>query len=174
MRIPLFALGLFTVAVASGLYIGARLGPGPRDGLMTGLHRRTGLRIWIVRTGIEVVVLAIGWILGGNVGIGTLLFALLIGPMVGFTIPLLTVEAPSVRPPVIDEGERMMIVLLILLIGLAAAAIAAAVCAGQDRRLRPPGHPRRRRTPPERGAAVTRSSKTRGSRLPGSHLGCSW
>lgn len=103
VRIPLFALGLFTVAVASGLYIGARLGPGPRDGLMTGLHARTGLRIWIVRTGIEVTVLIVGWILGGNVGIGTLLFALLIGPMVGFTIPLLTVKAPSLQPPVIEK-----------------------------------------------------------------------
>lgn len=103
VRIPLFALGLFTVAVASGLYIGARLGPGPRDGLMTGLHARTGLKIWMVRTGIEVTVLIVGWILGGNVGIGTLLFALLIGPMVDFTIPLLTVKAPSLEPPVIEK-----------------------------------------------------------------------
>ena len=103
VRIPLFALGLFSVAVASGLYIGARLGPGPRDGLMTGLHARTGLKIWIVRTAIEVTVLVIGWILGGNVGIGTLLFALLIGPMVGVTIPLLTVKAPSLEPPVIEK-----------------------------------------------------------------------
>jgi uncharacterized membrane protein YczE len=107
IRIPLFVVGLLAVAVASGLYIGASLGPGPRDGLMTGLHRRTGVRIWIVRTGIEVVVLAIGWILGGNVGIGTLAFALLIGPMVGFTIPLLTLAAPpllrrSVRPGLQD------------------------------------------------------------------------
>jgi uncharacterized membrane protein YczE len=86
-----FAAGLILLAIATGLYIGARLGPGPRDGLMTGLHRRTGWRIWIVRTGIEVTVLAIGWILGGQVGIGTLAFALLIGPMVNLTLPLLTV-----------------------------------------------------------------------------------
>ncbi len=103
VRIPLFALGLFIVAVASGLYIGANLGPGPRDGLMTGLHRRTGLKVWIVRTGIEVTVLAIGWILGGNVGLGTLAFALLIGPMVGVTIPLLTVKVAGLTPPVEKE-----------------------------------------------------------------------
>ncbi len=83
-----FAGGLALVAVATGLYIGARLGPGPRDGLMTGLHRRTGWRIWMVRTGIEVIVVIVGWLLGGQVGIGTLAFALLIGPMVGVTLPL--------------------------------------------------------------------------------------
>jgi uncharacterized membrane protein YczE len=96
-----FAAGLMLLAIATGLYIGARLGPGPRDGLMTGLHRRTGVRIWIVRTGIEVTVLAIGWILGGQVGIGTVAFALLIGPMVNVTLPLLTVPtgpAPSSSP----------------------------------------------------------------------------
>lgn len=86
-----YAGGLVLLAVATGLYIGARLGPGPRDGLMTGLHRRTGWKIWIVRTGIEVTVLAIGWVLGGQVGIGTLAFALLIGPMVNLTLPVLRV-----------------------------------------------------------------------------------
>lgn len=96
LQILVFAGGLALLAIATGLYIGARLGPGPRDGLMTGLVRRTGWRIWIVRTGIEVTVLAIGWILGGQVGIGTLAFALLIGPMVNITLPLLTVpEKPA-------------------------------------------------------------------------------
>lgn len=95
-----FAGGLALLAVATGLYIGARLGPGPRDGLMTGLVRRTGWRIWIVRTAIEVTVLAIGWLLGGQVGIGTVAFALLIGPMVNVTVPLLRVPeaAPLTRP----------------------------------------------------------------------------
>ncbi len=93
VRIPLFAGGLALLAVASGLYIGARLGPGPRDGLMTGLVARTGRPIWMVRTGIEVAVTIIGWLLGGNVGLGTLAFALLIGPMVGLTIPRLMVPA---------------------------------------------------------------------------------
>ena len=95
-----FAGGLALLAVATGLYIGARLGPGPRDGLMTGLHRRTGWRIWIVRTLIEVTVLVIGWILGGQVGIGTLAFALLIGPMVNVTLPVLTVPGGPDPAPV--------------------------------------------------------------------------
>jgi uncharacterized membrane protein YczE len=83
-----FAGGLALVAVATGLYIGARLGPGPRDGLMTGLHHRTARPIWMVRTSLEVVVLLIGVVLGGQFGIGTLAFALLIGPMVNVTMPL--------------------------------------------------------------------------------------
>ncbi len=86
-----FAAGVVLIAIATGLYIGARLGPGPRDGLMTGLHARTGWPIWVVRTGIEVTVLVAGWLLGGQVGIGTLAFALLVGPMVGVTLPLLRV-----------------------------------------------------------------------------------
>lgn len=92
-RVVLFAGGLALVALATGLYIGARFGPGPRDGLMTGIHRKYGWKIWIVRTAIEVTVLAIGWALGGNVGVGTVAFALLIGPMVNVTIPLLMVPA---------------------------------------------------------------------------------
>ena len=95
VRVALFAGGLALLAVATGLYIGAGYGPGPRDGLMTGIHKRWGIRIWIVRTAIEVTVLSIGWVLGGNVGIGTLLFALLIGPMVGVTLPLLRVRLPK-------------------------------------------------------------------------------
>lgn len=113
--IPLFSLGLLLLAVATGLYIGAGFGPGPRDGLMTGIHRRFGWPIWAVRTSIESVVLGIGWLCGGNVGFGTLAFALLIGPLVGRTIPWLRVPAdtggsprsrsrwhhePASRPPV--------------------------------------------------------------------------
>ena len=90
----LFVAGLALLAVATGLYIGARLGPGPRDGLMTGIHNRWGWKLWIVRTGIEVTVLTVGWLLGGQVGIGTLAFALLVGPMVGVTLPLLAVPLP--------------------------------------------------------------------------------
>ncbi|TQL40430.1 putative membrane protein YczE [Homoserinimonas aerilata] len=90
-QILLFAGGLSLLAVATGLYIGARFGPGPRDGLMTGIHSRFGWPIWAVRTGIEGSVLIIGWLLGGVVGFGTLAFALLIGPMVGVTMPLLRV-----------------------------------------------------------------------------------
>lgn len=94
----MFAGGLALLAVATGLYVGARLGPGPRDGLMTGIHARWGWKIWIVRTGIEVTVLSIGWLLGGQVGIGTLAFALLIGPMVGVTLPFFRVPEAPVRP----------------------------------------------------------------------------
>ena len=96
LQVALFAGGLALLAVATGLYIGARMGPGPRDGLMTGIHKRWGFKIWTVRTAIEVSVLAVGWLLGGTVGFGTLAFALLIGPMVGFTIPLLRV--PEIAP----------------------------------------------------------------------------
>ena len=98
-RILLLAGGIVTLAIATGLYIGARFGPGPRDGLMTGIHRRTGWPIWIVRTSIEVTVLAIGWLLGGNVGLGTLAFALFIGPLVNVTLPLLRVPEPRRAEP---------------------------------------------------------------------------
>lgn len=100
VRCILFAAGLVTLAVATGLYIGAHFGPGPRDGLMTGLHKRTGGPIWVIRTGIEVVVLSVGWLLGGNVGVGTLLFALLIGPLCNWTLPIFAIK----RPAIVDAG----------------------------------------------------------------------
>ncbi|MFZ3417806.1 YczE/YyaS/YitT family protein [Arthrobacter sp. 3Tela_A] len=92
-QILLFTAGLVLLAVATGLYIGARMGPGPRDGLMTGIHARFGWPLWAVRTGIEVTVLAIGWALGGAVGLGTVAFALLIGPMVNRTVPFFHIPA---------------------------------------------------------------------------------
>ncbi|TFC02080.1 hypothetical protein E3O42_08895 [Cryobacterium adonitolivorans] len=105
LRVLLFAAGLLLLAIASGIYIGAGLGPGPRDGLMTGLHARTGWPIWAVRTGIEGLVLATGWVLGGNVGVGTVLFALLVGPLCQWTLPLfarnrdrLSTTAPALDP----------------------------------------------------------------------------
>ncbi len=97
-RIPMFVGGLLLLAIATGLYIGARFGPGPRDGLMTGINAKFGIRLWIVRTSLEITVLVIGWILGGDVGIGTLAFALLIGPLVHFTIPILMVPAARATP----------------------------------------------------------------------------
>jgi len=99
MQILFFVAGLVLLAIATGLYIGARFGPGPRDGLMTGIHHKYGWKIWIVRTVIEVTVLSIGWLLGGNVGFGTLAFALLIGPMVNITIPRLLVPAAVTEKP---------------------------------------------------------------------------
>lgn len=87
--------GILLNGVAGGCYIGAGLGPGPRDGLMTGLVRRTGWSIRLVRTGIELTVLAVGWLLGGTVGVGTVLYALGIGPIVHVTLPLLRVPCPA-------------------------------------------------------------------------------
>lgn len=84
----LFAIGLGLLACATGIYIAPQLGPGPRDGLMTGLHRRTGRPLWQIRAAIEVTVLVAGWLLGGQVGVGTVVEALLIGPLVHRTIPL--------------------------------------------------------------------------------------
>ena len=95
LRIVFFAAGLLILATATGLYIGAHFGPGPRDGLMTGLHRRTGWNIWIVRTGLESIVLLAGWALGGNVGVGTVLFAVLIGPLCNLTIPFFAIKQPA-------------------------------------------------------------------------------
>ncbi|WP_426516512.1 YczE/YyaS/YitT family protein [Diaminobutyricibacter sp. McL0618] len=104
IQVALFTAGLLLLAVATGLYIGPRMGPGPRDGLMTGVHARTGWPIWSVRTGIEVTVLIIGWILGGNVGVGTLAFALLIGPLCSLTLPLFAIRLPEAARA--DAGER--------------------------------------------------------------------
>ena len=79
-------VGIALVGIGSALYITCGLGPGPRDGAMTGIHQATGVRVGRVRLGIEVTVLAIGWLMGGTVGIGTLLFALLIGHSVAISL----------------------------------------------------------------------------------------
>jgi uncharacterized membrane protein YczE len=89
LQIAVLLAGILLVAIASGLYIGARFGPGPRDGLMTGMNARLGWPIWVCRGVVEVTVLVIGWMLGGTVGIGTILFAALIGPLVHIALPLL-------------------------------------------------------------------------------------
>lgn len=107
-QVLLLAGALVLLALATGLYIGARFGPGPRDGLMTGIHRRFGWRIWIVRTVIEVTVLGVGWLLGGTVGIGTLAFAVLIGPMVGVTLPLLRVPDAAGSGPGIANPDPVI------------------------------------------------------------------
>jgi uncharacterized membrane protein YczE len=80
-QIPVLVVGIVLNGMATGLYISARFGPGPRDGLMTGLHRLTGRSIRLVRTGIEVTVVAAGFALGGSVGVGTVAYALAIGPL---------------------------------------------------------------------------------------------
>ena len=96
-RVSLLAGGILLNGLAGALYIGSQFGPGPRDGLMTGLVRRTGLSIRLVRTSIELTVLVVGWLLGGVVGLGTVLYAVAIGPLVQVFLPLFTVplEVPS-------------------------------------------------------------------------------
>ena len=98
VRVAYLVVGILINGVATAAYIGARLGPGPRDGLMTGLVRTRGWSVRVVRTGIEVAVVVIGWLLGGNLGLGTVLFAVAIGPVVHATLPLLTVPEAPVPP----------------------------------------------------------------------------
>jgi len=93
-QLALLTTGVVLNAIAGAAYIGAGLGPGPRDGLMTGLVRVTGRGVGVIRTSIEVSVLAIGFILGGTVGLGTVVYALSIGPLLGFLLPLFTIKEP--------------------------------------------------------------------------------
>ncbi|MEV5509955.1 YczE/YyaS/YitT family protein [Streptomyces orinoci] len=96
VRIPLLLTGIVLNGLATALYISARMGPGPRDGLMTGLCRRTGRPTRWVRTGIELVVLAVGWLLGGSLGVGTVLYALAIGPLIQLFQRMITVPGAAV------------------------------------------------------------------------------
>jgi uncharacterized membrane protein YczE len=100
-RVLLLVAGVPLNALATALYIGALLGPGPRDGLMTGLVRRTGRSVRAVRTSLELTVLVTGWLLGGTVGIGTVLYAVAIGPLVHLLLPRLTVTP---RPSALDRA----------------------------------------------------------------------
>src|SRR3954469_23798785 len=94
----LLCTGGVASASAGGAYIGAGLGPGPRDGLMTGLMRRTGRSVGVIRTSIEVSVLAIGVILGGTVGLGTVVYALSIGPLLQIFMPAFAIKQPVPVP----------------------------------------------------------------------------
>ena len=97
VRVALVPLAIGLNAVATAAYIGVHLGPGPRDGLMTGLVRRSGRSVRLVRTSIEVAVVALGWLLGGTLGVATVLYALAIGPLVHALLPRLSVEVPAGR-----------------------------------------------------------------------------
>ncbi|MEV6400702.1 hypothetical protein AB0M39_38995 [Streptomyces sp. NPDC051907] len=99
-QIPVLAAGIVLNGVATGLYISARFGPGPRDGLMTGLHRVTGGSIRLVRTAIEVVVVATGFALGGSVGAGTVAYAVAIGPLAQLFLRVFAVPE--------DEGSTVV------------------------------------------------------------------
>jgi uncharacterized membrane protein YczE len=95
--------GIVLNGIATGAYIGAALGPGPRDGLMVGLASR-GHSVRAVRTAIELTVLGVGWVMGGTVGVGTVLFAVTIGPIVHVTIPALT-RGPGSKPRSMKEAR---------------------------------------------------------------------
>ena len=97
IRIVMVVVGIITVAIGTGLYIGSALGPGPRDGLMTGLAKR-GIPIRVGRTAVEVTVLIIGYALGGQVGVATFAFAFGVGPLVQFFLPRLAVSSGSAQP----------------------------------------------------------------------------
>lgn len=97
LKVTLMVAAVVLNALATGMYIGAGFGPGPRDGLMTGLHARTGWSLRGIRTTIEVTVLVIGYLLGGSVGVGTLVYALAIGPLIQLCLPWFR-TASSPRP----------------------------------------------------------------------------
>ena len=98
LRVAMLVSGIFLNGVATAMYIGSQLGPGPRDGLMTGLSRRTGLSLRLVRTAMEITVVALGWLLGGTFGIGTILYAVSIGSLTQAMLPWFTVR--------LDEPDR--------------------------------------------------------------------
>lgn len=103
-RVVVMVAGVLLNGIATGAYIGAGLGPGPRDGLMTGLAAR-GHSIRVVRTSIEVTVLVSGWLLGGTVGLGTVVYALGIGPIAHMSIPRLAIRVSAIEPPTGTESQ---------------------------------------------------------------------
>ncbi|MEU6276943.1 hypothetical protein ABZ871_31740 [Streptomyces populi] len=105
LRIPLLVAGVVLNGVATGLYISARFGPGPRDGLMTGLNRRTGRSVRLVRTVLEVAVVATGFALGGTVGVGTVLYAAAIGPLAQFFLRVFAARPAPVVSAVVAPGQ---------------------------------------------------------------------
>ena len=98
LRIPLLLVGVVLNGVATGLYIGARFGPGPRDGLMTGIAAR-GHSLRAVRTGLEITVLVLGALLGGTIGVGTLVYALAIGPLAHVFVPAFAMDVDPAPAP---------------------------------------------------------------------------
>lgn len=105
VRVLFMVAGIVLNGVATGLYIAARFGPGPRDGLMTGLHQRTGLSVRLVRTAVEITVVATGFVLGGTVGIGTVLYAVAIGPLAQFFLRVFAVPPASGGSTVVATGQ---------------------------------------------------------------------
>ena len=109
VRVGMMFSGVLILALGGALYLTCNLGPGPRDGLMTGLHNRFGWSIVVVRTGLEVSALVSGWLLGGTVGIGTAVFAFGVGPALAVFLRLVgryaATRRPSIRPATDSGGE---------------------------------------------------------------------
>ncbi|MFD7407571.1 YitT family protein [Streptomyces sp. NPDC059866] len=105
VQVPLMLAGVALNGIATGLYIAARFGPGPRDGLMTGLHRRTGRSIRLIRTAVEVTVVVTGFALGGTIGVGTLLYAVSIGPLAQLFLRVFAVPSASGVSTVVATGQ---------------------------------------------------------------------
>ncbi|MGW2914825.1 membrane protein YczE [Streptomyces asoensis] len=105
VRIPLLLGGIVLNGAATGLYIAAAFGPGPRDGLMTGLHRRTGRSIRLMRTAVEIAVVVTGFALGGTIGVGTLLYAVGIGPLAQLFLKVFAVPAAPGGSTVVATGS---------------------------------------------------------------------
>jgi uncharacterized membrane protein YczE len=104
-RIALLVAGIGLNGAATGLYVAARLGPGPRDGLMTGLHRLTGRSVRLVRTAIELAVVATGFLLGGSVGFGTVAYALAIGPLAQLFLRVFAIPRADNGSTVVAAGS---------------------------------------------------------------------
>jgi uncharacterized protein len=108
LSLMMMALGMFVIGMASYYYIGAGLGSGPRDGLMVALTKKTGKSVRFIRNSIEVVVLAVGYFLGGSVGLGTLITAISIGYFVQFAFKIFKFNVKEVKHRFIDEDIRII------------------------------------------------------------------
>lgn len=111
LQIAVMVAGIVLNGVATGLYIAARFGPGPRDGLMTGLHQVTGRSIRLVRTVIEVTVVVTGFLLGGSLGVGTVLYALTIGPLAQFFLRFFAIPGQGGGSTVVASGTPRQAIL---------------------------------------------------------------
>lgn len=106
VRVSFMFLGLVIIAMGSGLYIGAELGSGPRDGLMIGLNQRFGISVRLARTTVEVIVMLIGIVLGGHIGLSTFVFALGIGPMVQVTLQIFRMSPSAIAAAEAEASEQ--------------------------------------------------------------------
>jgi uncharacterized membrane protein YczE len=111
LRVPLLLAGIVLNGMATGLYIAARFGPGPRDGLMTGLHRRTGRSVRLMRTAVEVAVVVTGFVLGGTIGVGTVLYAVSIGPLAQAFLRVFAVPPASAGSTVVAAATPEGVIL---------------------------------------------------------------